>query len=135
MRLNLGMKVCGWAIVGLLTAGTAWAQDESGSIVGWGEQVVGADLSADFVAVAGGADHSLGLKADGSIVAWGWNLFGQCNVPAPNADFVAVAAGKHHNLGLRTDGSIVAWGSKWFGECDIPVPNTDFVAIAGGRYH
>ena len=37
--------------------------------------------------------HSLGLKSDGTIVAWGRNIYGQCNVPAPNAGFVAVAAG------------------------------------------
>ena len=30
---------------------------------------------------------------DGSIVAWGANNTGQCNVPAPNRDFVAVAGG------------------------------------------
>ncbi len=43
----------------------------------------------------------MGLKADGSIVAWGLNNYGQCNVPAPNTGFVAVAASGHHNLGLR----------------------------------
>ncbi len=62
MKLNLGMKVCGWAIVGLAAAGTARAQYGNGSIVGWGGRVVGADLSADFVAVAAGAGHSLGIK-------------------------------------------------------------------------
>jgi hypothetical protein len=37
-----------------------------GSIVGWGSQVVGVDLSHGFVQVAAGDSHSLGLKADGS---------------------------------------------------------------------
>ena len=54
--------------------------------------------------------HSLGLKSDGTIVAWGHNGSGQCNVPAPNADFVAVAGGGYHSLGLKSDGTIVAWG-------------------------
>ena len=54
MRVIPGMNVCVPAIVGLMSAGTAWAQDGHGSIVGWGAQVVGVDLSADFVAVAGG---------------------------------------------------------------------------------
>jgi hypothetical protein len=71
MRLSLGIKVCVWAIVGLLAAGPAWGQGGNGSIVGWGSPVVGVDLSTDFVAVAGGREHSLGQKADGSIVAWG----------------------------------------------------------------
>ncbi|MCK4342991.1 MAG: hypothetical protein KAY37_14855 [Phycisphaerae bacterium] len=54
--------------------------------------------NTDFIAVAEGGYHSLGLKADGSIVAWGWNYYGQCNVPAPNANFVNVAAGGRLDL-------------------------------------
>jgi alpha-tubulin suppressor-like RCC1 family protein len=33
---------------------------------------------------AAGGFHSLALKADGTTVAWGWNDFGQCNVPNRN---------------------------------------------------
>ena len=47
-----------------------------GSIVGWGSQVVGVDLTKGFVSVAAGYQHSLGLKPDGSIVAWGRNSEG-----------------------------------------------------------
>jgi hypothetical protein len=61
------------AFAAVLLSQRTLAQDSQGSIVGWGAQVVGVDLSADFVAVAGGRYHSLGLKADGSIVAWGSN--------------------------------------------------------------
>ena len=100
---------CGLLTVVVLTAGPSSAQAD-GSIVGWGDQVVGVNLDAGFVAVAAGYGHSLGLKADGSIVAWGYNTYGQCNVPAPNTGFVAVAAGGYHSLGLKADGSIVAWG-------------------------
>jgi len=73
------------------------ADPPSGSIVGWGGQVVGVDLSRGFVSVAAGLYHSLGLKADGSIVAWGDDRFGQTNIPAPNTWLVAVAAGGGHN--------------------------------------
>ena len=45
-----------------------------------------------LVAIAAGGYHSLGLKANGSIVAWGNNIIGECNIPAPNTGFVAVAA-------------------------------------------
>jgi hypothetical protein len=87
------------------------------------------------VAVTGGGWHSLGLKSDGTIVAWGSNYDGQCGVPAPNADFVAVAGGRIHSLGVKSDGTIVAWGWNENGECDVPAPNADFVAVAGGGSH
>jgi hypothetical protein len=91
--------------------------------------------NADFVAVAAGRYHSLGQKSDGTMVAWGFNNWGQCDVPAPNAGFVAVAAGYYHSLGLTSDGTIVAWGRNTEGQCDVPAPNADFVALAAGAYH
>ena len=74
-------------------------------------------------------------RNDGTIIAWGDNDFGQCDVPAPNTDFVAVAAGYYHNLGLRTNGTVIAWGYNIYGQCDVPMPNMGFVAIAAGDQH
>ncbi len=44
-----------------------------------------------------------GVSADPfwSIVAWGRNDYGQCNVPSPNESFVALAVGDWHSLGLN----------------------------------
>jgi hypothetical protein len=58
-------------------------------------------LYTDFTAIAGGGKHSLGLRSNGSIVAWGLNSVGQCDVPTSNEGFVAVAAGEFHSLALR----------------------------------
>jgi hypothetical protein len=52
-------------------------------------------------ACRGGWNHSLGLRADGSIEAWGNPGYYQCDVPSPNADFVAVAAGLYHSVSLK----------------------------------
>jgi hypothetical protein len=71
----------------------------------------------------------------GSILAWGGNYAGQCDVPAPNEGFVAVAAGEDHSLGLKSDGTIVAWGGNYLGQCDVPSPNEGFMAVAGGGGH
>lgn len=73
-------------------SGTAIGAPPQGAIVGWGSQVFGLDLSGGFTAVAAGASHSVGLKSDGSIVAWGNNESGQLNVPAPNNGLIEVAA-------------------------------------------
>jgi parallel beta-helix repeat protein len=43
------------------------------------------------------------LKADGSIIAWGYNKSGVCNVPEPNTDFIAIDAGYMHGLGIKVN--------------------------------
>lgn len=68
----------------------------------------------------------------GSLVAWGWNDDGQCNVPSPNSEFVSVATGNRNSFGVKSDGSIVAWGKNENGQFSIPSPNSDFVGIAAG---
>jgi alpha-tubulin suppressor-like RCC1 family protein len=51
-------------------------------------------------------------RSDSSVVAWGDNSFGQCNVPAlpPGLSYVEVAAGGLHTVARCSDGSVVAWG-------------------------
>ena len=129
--------VLGLVYLGMFVLGTGLVHGQStGSIVGWGSLVVVEPSALDsLAAVAGGWSHSLGLKSDGTIVAWGDNNYAQCDVPAPNADFVAVAGGNWHSLGLKSDGTIVAWGSNSYEQCDVPAPNADFVAVAGGNWH
>jgi hypothetical protein len=79
------------------------------------------------------------LKSDGSIVGWGNNTYGQCDVPEPNTDFIAMSGASVfsestgiHCLGLKSDGSIVGWGDNTHGQCDVPEPNADFLAVAAG---
>jgi len=69
------------------------------------------------------------MQSHGTLIAWGLNSNGQCNVPRGN-DFVAVSGGHWHSLALRADGSLVSWGSI----SEAPSGN-DFVAIASGSGH
>src|SRR5437773_7317115 len=90
-------------------------------------------MNNDFIAIAAGSDHGLGLRDNGSIVTWGCAApfsYGQCNVPSPNGGFIAIAAGGYHSLGLKNDGTILAWGYNGDGECSVPGPNNGFVAVA-----
>lgn len=78
--------------------------------------------------LAVGGAHALGLRTDGSIVAWGSNEEGQASPPSGN-HFKAIAAGEYHSLALRADGSIVGWGDNIVGQASPPSEN-EFVAIA-----
>jgi len=107
-----------------------------GSIVGWGSEVALApDQLQNIVAVSGGRNHSLALTSYGSILAWGDNQYGQCNVPQPNSDFIAVAAGVNFSLGLKANGSVVGWGDNYDGQCNAPAPNSNFIKISAGASH
>ncbi len=71
----------------------------------------------------------------GSVMAWGDNYSGQCNVPSPNLGFMTIAAGGWFSLGLKADGSIIAWGRNYEGQLNVPLPNAGFVAISAGGSH
>src|SRR5262245_53583336 len=58
----------------------ALAQD---GLIGWGAMVVDSRFHEQaFVEVAAGSVHTVARRSDGSVVAWGLNEQGTCNVPA-----------------------------------------------------
>jgi len=54
-----------------------------------------------FVAIAAGYCHTLGLKSDGTVVAWGDRTFSQCPPPEPNGGYIAISAAYAQSLCLR----------------------------------
>ena len=61
-------------------------------------------------AIAAGGRHTVALKQDGSLVAWGDNADGQTTVPAAAQNGVtAIATGFGHTVALKQDGSVIAW--------------------------
>jgi hypothetical protein len=95
----------------------------------------GAVASASPVALAAGFNHSLALKADGTVVGWGNNDDGQITVPALATNVVAIAAGVFHSLALRVDGTVVGWGDNSYGQTTAPARATNVVSIAAGYFH
>jgi len=75
------------------------------------------------------------LQADGSVIAWGRNEYGQASIPASATNVVAIAAGYGHSLALKADGTVVAWGNNWAGQLNIPDSATNVIAIAAGGSH
>ena len=91
--------------------------------------------STTVPAISAGVFHSLALKDNGEIVAWGDNEFGQLNVPDGLANVIAIDAGVFHNLALKADGQVVAWGINDLGQCDVPRGLNKVIAIAAGGGH
>ena len=83
--------------------------------------------------VGAGFSHTVGLKSDGTVVAVGYNEYGQCDVSGW-ADIVAISAGSSHTVGLKADGTVVAVGYNNSGQCDVS-GWTDIVAIRAGDSH
>jgi hypothetical protein len=98
---------------------------------------VPADAATGVTAIAAGNKHSLALKADGSVIAWGEGTDGQTTVPAAATTGVtAIAAGAWHSLALKADGSVIAWGKNSDGQTTVPAAATSGVtAIAAGAWH
>ncbi|MFY0525370.1 RCC1 domain-containing protein [Archangium gephyra] len=112
----------------------------------------------DVVAISAGEEHSLALRADGTVWAWGNNWFGQLGgatahensflpVQVPGlSDVKRIDAGRAYNLVVRADGTLWAWGRNWSGQLgdgtmtDRPMPMQvpglpEVAAAAGGDGH
>ncbi len=81
------------------------------------------------------ASHNLVLKADGSVVDWGDNSFGQTGFPVGTANVVGIAAGFRHSLALKANGTVVGWGYNLYGQADGAKAGSSVVAIAVGDSH
>jgi hypothetical protein len=113
--------------------------------------------SSDWFRVAAGAEHTLALKNDGTLWAWGDNRQGQLGLGhgddmyepqqvGTEATWVDIAAGDQHSIALQNDGSLWAWGDNARGQVgdgsttDRLVPtrlgaDVDWLWVAAGDRH
>ena len=108
-----------------------------GRVVTWGEPGASYDTPTDanFIAVACGGYHSVGIRTDGTVITWGATGAGQRDDAPTDASFVAVACGSFHSVGLRSDGTVVTWGDMSEGQCSDAPTDGNFVAMACGYNH
>src|SRR5262245_64492782 len=105
IRTNSSPRAAAFSVLAILLAlpaasDVARAQE---GVIGWGSRVVDSRWNQQsFVQVAAGAHHTVALRSDGNVVAWGNNNSGQCNVPAlpPGLSYVEVAAAGNNSLAV-----------------------------------
>ena len=131
----------GWSSVVPLTLlaviGSAQNSCAAGQVIAWGDSRTAVPRNAVAIrAIAAGNGFSVALKADGTLLTWGYGDAGLSNTPPPGLSNVsAVAAGDFHSLALSSDGIVAAWGYNFDGQIDVPRELTNIVAIAAGSFH
>lgn len=123
------------------------ARKADGSVWAWGSEYEGrlgvvfpddnrplvpvhVNTLANIVQVSAGGGHTLAVRSDGTVWAWGENFAGQLGdgftatrtVPVQIAGLsgvVEVAAGYDHSLARTADGGVYAWGSNYIGQLGI----------------
>jgi alpha-tubulin suppressor-like RCC1 family protein len=102
----------------------------------WGRQEYDSrDFHLPFEAVTAGGSHTVALKSDGTVVAWGSSYDGRTAVPGGLTGVVAIDADVSHSLALKDDGTVVAWGDNSFGQTSVPPGLSGVVAITAGASH
>ena len=120
---------------------TSYAVQADGTVRGWGRYADGSHFSdtpvavtgvTGAVAVTGGVAHSLALRGDGSVLAWGSQDHGQIGNgvfdPGYRLGFappttvtgvtgaVAVEAADRTSYAVRANGTVLAWGDGELGQ-------------------
>jgi formylglycine-generating enzyme required for sulfatase activity len=117
--------------------GTVWAWGSNGyGQLGIGSSVVRTSVPtqvpglAEVVSIVAGYVHSLALKSDGTVMAWGNNDFGGIGdgsridrfTPVPVVglgEIARISAGVAHNLAVTQDGSVYSWGFGYHGQLGV----------------
>lgn len=164
----------GWGDTNLSKLGFSLALEDNGMVWAWGHnaqsQLGDGTISTKFtpvqvcasresdpcknfltgiIALSSGHAHSLALKKDGTVWAWGDNEIGQlgdgtteqrttpvpicesgatdCTVESQNilTDVIAIAGGAWHSIALKSDGTVWAWGLNGVGQLGVGDANLD----------
>ncbi|TZF94253.1 T9SS type A sorting domain-containing protein [Chryseobacterium panacisoli] len=161
---NIKIMSPGEHILTVRTDGTLWARGDNtfgqlgdGTITDQNFNYIQIGTGTNWKTVGVGVFHSIALKTDGTLWAWGFNSTGQLgdgtNVykTSPvqigiDTNWKSISAGPNYNLALKTDGTLWAWGYNVNGKVgdgttiDKFVPTqigttSDWKSIAAGVNH
>lgn len=80
----------------------------------WGRSIT-VQLPGSWSMVSAGTNHSLGIKSDGTLWAWGYGGAGQLGV-LEDARWTKVSSGVSFTLAIRSDNTLWAWGDNSSGQ-------------------
>ncbi|MEZ4628330.1 MAG: RCC1 domain-containing protein [Eubacteriales bacterium] len=72
---------------------------------------------SNIIAISGEKEHTVGLKANGTVVAK--EIMSLVNAKMDWTNIIAIACGPYHTVGLKSDGTLVATGNNDYGQCDV----------------
>lgn len=98
------------------------------------------------VSVAAGDRHSVALRSDGTVWAWGDNGQRQLGVPSNTSPtstspvqvpgltgVMSIAAGAEHSLAVRSDGTVWSWGANGSGQLGTTPTEPSVQVVPGVR--
>lgn len=150
---------------GLRNDGTLWSWGNNSAGQLGDETTIGRLVPAaieperrwQVVSAGGGSDHTVAVRDDGTLWAWGSNNFGQLGdgttigrskptLIQPETRWQSVALGFNHTVALRLDGTLWAWGRNVNGQLGDGTtsdrhrpraiqPGVKWLTMAAGRFH
>ncbi len=104
-----------------------YGQLGDGTILNSRNPVAVQNLSGGVVDIASGLFHSISLKSDGTVWAWGYNSNGQLgngtNIDSKTpvkvlglSGITAISSGQSHCIALKNDGTVWSWGRNYSGQ-------------------
>ncbi len=122
------------------TDGTLWAWGAGGGGIHNGEVGDGTTIKrsspvqigalTDWASIGIGSFHSMAIKTNGSLWAWGKNDYGNLGLGNTTyysspvqvgslTDWASVSGGNQHTIALKTDGTMWSWGSNFSGRLGL----------------
>ena len=120
-----------------LSSGYTW------TFVTEGGQIPVESLEAGgWIKAAAGWEHAAAIKVDGTLWAWGYNLYGQLgdgtiedkSVPVKvgsDTTWAALSAGDHFTAAIREDGTLWTWGENKYGQLGDGTRRQTFLCANG----
>ena len=130
--------------------GTLWGwgynffgQIIEGGVNPYGQPLVQIGTATDWKSISTGSYHSMAIKTDGTLWAWGMNWAGQLGIGSSvdqgvpvqvgtATNWISISSGDAHSLGIKHDGTLWGWGFNASGQLGIGSTTTQRTPVQIG---